>query len=28
MAISEIGVDAIRMACPHADAWLKRIENL
>ena len=25
---SEIGLDAIRQACPHFGAWLSRIENL
>lgn len=24
----EIGLDAIRQACPHFDAWLKRLESL
>ncbi len=28
MAIGAIGMDAIRKACPHADAWLGRIEAL
>jgi hypothetical protein len=27
-AIAEIGMDAIRKACPHADTWLRRIESL
>ena len=28
MVIGAIGMDAIRAACPHADDWLKRIEQL
>jgi hypothetical protein len=28
MAIGAIGMDAIRKACPHAEAWLRRIEAL
>lgn len=28
LAISEIGMQEVRAACPHADKWLKRIEAL
>lgn len=28
MAVAAIGLAAIREACPHADAWLKRLEAL
>ena len=28
LIVKEIGIDAIRLACPHFDRWLKKIESL
>jgi hypothetical protein len=28
MAVDAIGIAAMRQACPHADAWLRRLEVL
>jgi hypothetical protein len=28
MAVAAIGIDVLRKHCPHADAWLARLESL
>ena len=28
MAVGAIGIPALRQACPHADAWLSRLEAI
>jgi hypothetical protein len=27
-AVADLGLDELRKACPHADAWLRRLESL